>query len=536
MSLPKQIYLYDTTLRDGSQGEDVNFSLEDKLRIAEKLDDLGIHYLEGGWPSANPKDLEFFRRLSGARLKNAQLVAFGSTVKKNLTPGQDPQVSALAKLPVKFVTIVGKTWELHIREVLRASRGKNLEMIRDTIDYLAQRGKKVFFDAEHFFDGFRHSKSYAQDCLAAAVEAGAQGICLCDTNGGAMPEQVMKTCAEVIPRFPTRFSIHAHNDCGLAVANSLLAVAQGAEMVQGTINGFGERCGNADLCQVIPDLMLKLGFRAIPEPNLKKLRETSHLVWELVNRPPESRQPFVGDSAFAHKGGQHADAVLKDSRTYEHIRPARVGNRRRILVSEQAGKSTILHKAKEFGIELENRNPMARKILKEVKKRERQGYEFEGAEASFELMMKKAFGKRKRYFNFHGFRVIDEKRDIDKVPRAEATIMLEAGGALEHTAASGVGPVNALDAALRKALERFYPQLKEVRLVDYKVRVLPAGIGTASQVRVLIESTDGRDYWGTVGVSDNIIEASWQALIDSMDYKLYKDEKKRPRKKPGPGG
>ena len=523
--------IYDTTLRDASQSEEVNFSFEDKLLIAEKVDELGIQYLEGGWPSANPKDLKFFRQILGLGLKRTRLVAFGSTVKKDLTPGKDPQLSLLGKLPVKIVSIVGKTWELHIREVLRAGLDQNLRMIADTIDYLRQQGKQVFFDAEHFFDGYRDSRSYTLDCLARAFEAGAELICLCDTNGGAMPGEVVRSCQEVIRIFPARFGIHSHNDCGLAVANSILAVEQGVEMVQGTINGFGERCGNADLCALIPDLMLKLNYRAIPVGNLKQLREISHLVWELVNRPPENHQPFVGDSAFAHKGGQHTDAVLKNSRTYEHIDPARVGNRRRILISDQAGRSTVLYKAREAGLRLDAQSPIARMILKEVKKLERRGYQFDGAEASFELLMKKAIGKRKRFFNFKGFRVIDEKRSEDKVPRAEATIMVEAEGAVEHTAASGVGPVNALDAALRKALERFYPRLKEVSLVDYKVRVLPAGLGTASLVRVLIESTDGKDHWGTVGVSDNIIEASWQALIDSIDYKLYKDEKRRARKK-----
>jgi len=527
----KQILVYDTTLRDGAQSEDVNFSLEDKLRIAEKLDELGVHFIEGGWPGANPKDRKLFRELAGRGLKKSKLVAFGSTRRKGLTPAKDEQVKSLAKLPVETVTVVGKTWQLHIRDVLHTGPEENLRMIRETIDYLCARGKKVFFDAEHFFDGFKDSRQYAVDCVSEAVEAGADLVCLCDTNGGAMPSDLIKVCSEVLCLFPVKFGIHAHNDCGLAVANSILAVMQGVEMVQGTINGFGERCGNADLCALIPDLVLKLGYDVIPRENLKKIRPVSHLVWELVNRPPESRQPFVGDSAFAHKGGQHIDAVLKNSRTYEHIDPSLVGNRRRILVSDQAGKSTILHKAREFGLKLDRHNPVVRAVLEQVKNLEGQGYEFEGAEASFELLMQKAHTRRKRYFNFRGFRVIDEKRPTDQVPRAEAAIMVEVEGqGVEHTAAVGVGPVNALDNALRKALERFYPSLSEVRLIDYKVRVLPAGKGTASRVRVLIESTDGKDHWGTVGVSDNIIEASWQALTDSVVYKLYKDEKKSKRK------
>jgi len=535
-TLEKQIYIYDTTLRDGTQGAEVNFTVADKLRIAQKLDELGIHYIEGGWPSANPKDLVFFQELSALGLKNSQLVAFGSTCRKNLSPSQDPQVKELTMLPVKYVAVVGKTWEFHIQEVLKINLKENLRMIRETIEYFCSHNKKVFFDAEHFFDGYKRSHSYALDCIAEAVEAGAEVVCLCDTNGGAMPEEVKTAFAEIVQLFPILLSIHTHNDCGLAVANSLLAVEQGAQIVQGTINGFGERCGNADLCVLIPDLMLKMNYQVIAETNLKKLREASHLVWELTNRPPDNHQPYVGDSAFAHKGGQHIDAVLKNPKTYEHIEPAKVGNRRRILISDQAGKSTILYKSSELGVRLNRHNPMVRKVLDEIKKLEMQGYQFDGAEASFELLLKKARGKKKTYFTFKGFRVIDEKRAEDPVPRVEATIMVEGPGGVEHSAAEGVGPVNALDNALRKALEHFFPQLKEVRLIDYKVRVLPAGIGTASQVRVLIESTDGEERWGTVGVSDNIIEASWQALIDSIDYKLYKDEKKRrARKKNKPG-
>jgi len=532
----RSILVYDTTLRDGTQSEDVNFSLEDKLRIAEKLDELGVHFIEGGWPSANPKDLKFFSEISARGLQSSKLVAFGATRRKGLSPGKDEQLKSLARLPVKIATIVGKSWELHIRDVLNTGLDENLKMIRETVDYLVNRGKKVFFDAEHFFDGFRESKSYSLDCIAEAVDAGASLVCLCDTNGGAMPGEVERACREALKLFSVKFGIHAHNDGGLAVANSIIAVEEGAEMVQGTINGFGERCGNADLCALLPNLSLKLHHQTIPRENLKKIRQTSHLVWELTNRPPESHQPFVGDSAFAHKGGQHIDAVLKNSRSYEHIDPGLVGNRRRILVSDQAGQSTILYKAREFGLKLDRNNPVVRAALAEVKKLESQGYEFEGAEASFELLLEKAHQKRKPYFNFKGFRVTDEKRPTDKVAHAEAAIMVEVEGrGVEHTAAEGVGPVNALDNALRKALERFYPSLKQVQLVDYKVRVLPAGQGTASQVRVLVESTDGKDHWGTVGVSDNIIEASWQALIDSVVYKLYKDEKKRKRKNAGKG-
>jgi len=531
MKPDNQILVYDTTLRDGNQGEDVNFSLEDKLRIAAKLDELGVHFIEGGWPSASPKDAKFFSEMLARGLKTSKLVAFGSTRKKGISPAKDPQVKALAQAPVKYIAVVGKTWELHIREVLHTGREENLKMIGETIAYLRERGKKVFFDAEHFFDGYRESQNYTLDCIDAAVRAGAELVCLCDTNGGAMPGELAGACWDVMPMFNAEFGIHTHNDSGLAVANSILAVEQGVSMVQGTINGFGERCGNADLCSLIPDLMLKMNYKVIPEAKLKKLRETSHLVWELVNRSPDSRQPFVGDSAFAHKGGQHADAVLKNSRTYEHIDPGLVGNRNRILVSDQAGKSTILYKAREVGLDLDREDPEVIAVLDEVKRLESQGYEYEGADASFELLMQKAQGKRKRYFNFKGFRVTVEKRPTDPSARAEATIMVEVEGqGVEHTAAEGDGPVNALDNALRKALERFFPSLKKLRLTDYKVRVLPAGLGTASQVRVLCEYSDGKNHWGTVGVSENIIEASWQALTDSVVYKLYLDEKKSRQK------
>lgn len=525
------VKIYDTTLRDGNQSEDVSFSIEDKIRITEKLDELGVHYIEGGWPSANPKDLRFFKEAKKLKLSNSQLVGFGATCRPRTSPSRDAQVKQLLMADTELFCIVGKTWDLHLKKVLGVSFEENLRMIRETIEYLTERGKGVFFDAEHFFDGFRENPSYALECLSSALEAGAKVICLCDTNGGTMPNELLFAIKEVRANFNVPLSIHSHNDAGLAVANSILAVENGVEIVQGTINGLGERAGNADLCVVIPNLQLKLGYKCLPPSSLKKLREVSHFVWELVNRSPEPHQPYVGDSAFAHKGGQHINAVLKDSRTYEHIEPEKVGNKRRTLVSEQAGTSTIAHKAKEYGVRLDRRHPVTRMVLDEVKKLEDQGYQFDAAEASFELVMNKALNRRKRYFQFKGFRVISEKRAEDPVPRVEATIMLEVGNKIEHTAAEGVGPVNALDNALRKALLRFYPSLREVRLIDYKVRVLPSGEGTASKVRVLIESTDGKDYWGTVGVSDNIIEASWQALIDSIDYKLYKDERKRKRGK-----
>ena len=523
----RAISIYDTTLRDGCQGEDVVFSVEDKLRIARKLDELGVHYLEGGWPGSNPRDIRFFQEMKRVKLRRATLVAFGSTRKKGVPCRQDEQLRALLAAQTEVVAIVGKTWDLHVRDVLRVSLEENLDLIRETVEHLRRRRRRVFFDAEHFFDGYRANRDYALAAVQAAAEAGAELVCLCDTNGGSLPAEVSAAVAAVAARVEVPLGIHTHNDGEMAVANSLVAVEAGASQVQGTINGFGERCGNANLCSIIPALMLKLKRPCLKPGKLKQLRELSHFVYELANQIPPVHQPYVGDAAFAHKGGQHGDAVQKNPATYEHVLPEAVGNRRRILISDQAGKSSLAAKAEEFGLRLDRAGPEARRILEELKALEAQGYQFEGAEASFELLMQKALRGRKQFFRFKGFRVIDEKRPEDKLPRAEATIMVEVDGQEEHTAAQGVGPVNALDHALRKALLRFYPALGAVRLIDFKVRVLPAGLGTASQVRVLIESTDGQDQWATVGVSDNIIEASWQALIDAVDYKLYKDRKSR---------
>lgn len=526
--MARKIQIYDTTLRDGAQGEDISFSVNDKLRIAVRLAELGIHYLEGGWPGANPRDTNFFKEAKKLRLGETRLVAFGATRRKGFTPSRDPQVRDLLAAGTDFITIVGKSWDFHVREVLGAGLAENLAMIADTIDHLKNKGKTVFLDAEHFFDAWRTGRSYAEEVVRAAVEAGADGICLCDTNGGSLPEQVGAAVASVRRLVSLPLSIHCHNDSDLAVANTLAAVQQGADIVQGTINGIGERAGNANLCSIIPNLVFKMNLSCLPRSKVKKLREVSHFVYESALLAPPTHQPFVGDSAFAHKGGQHVDAVRKNPRTYEHLDPEAVGNRRRFLISDLSGTSGLTLKAEEYGYSLDRHGRETLRLLNQVKMLEEHGYQFEGAEASFELLMHEALGQRKRYFTFKGFRVIDEKRPEDEVSKSEATIMLEVAGKGEaHTAAVGVGPVNALDNALRKAIERFFPRLKEVRLVDYKVRVLPAGLATASKVRVFIESTDGKDVWGTVGVSDNIIEASWQALIDSVDYKLYKDEKKK---------
>ncbi len=522
----KKIEIYDTTLRDGSQSEEINFSVEDKLRITEKLDELGIHYIEGGWPGSNPKDAEYFRKVKRLSLQNARVVAFGSTHRAGAAVEKDHNIQTLLKAETPVITIFGKTWDFHATTALRISLERNLELIYDTVNYLKNRVEKVFFDAEHFYDGFKNNPEYAIKCLEAARDAGADCLVLCDTNGGTLPDEVKKITREVKKKLKCRIGIHAHNDAECGVANTLVAVAAGATHVQGTINGLGERCGNANLCSIIPNLQIKSGYSCIGDNNIRKLREVSRFINEIANIRHFNRQPYVGDSAFAHKGGIHVSAILKNPGTYEHISPELVGNSRRVLVSDLAGKSNILRKAEELGIHLEKGSPQLEEILQTVKELENQGFQFEAADASFELLVKKILGLHRRFFDLIGFRVIVEKRKEGEDALSEATIMVKVGGHIEHTAATGNGPVNALDNALRKALEKFYPALKEVRLNDYKVRVLSTRKGTGSRVRVLIESGDNEKKWGTVGVSENIIEASWQALVDSIDYKLLSEEDK----------
>jgi len=517
---PLSIELYDTTLRDGAQAEDIAFSVEDKLRIVQKLDELGIPYIEGGWPGANPKDGEFFREVRKLTLKHAQIAAFGATRKAKFRVQEDPSLQALLEAHTPVITIFGKSWDLHVTAALGISLKKNLDLIGDSVEYLKSKRRMVVYDAEHFFDGYKANPEYALDTLARAEAAGADRIALCDTNGGAMPWEVREIIAAVAARVRTPLGIHAHNDGELAVANSLVAVEQGVVQVQGTINGFGERCGNANLCSLIANLCLKLGRPVLTDAQLRHLTDTARFVSEIANLPAHKRQPYVGESAFAHKGGVHVHAVRKQAETYEHVRPELVGNRRRILVSDASGKGSLLEKAAEYGIDLDASDPRLQGILTTLKELEGQGYQFEGAEGSFELLMRKALGTHRRFFDLIGFRVIVEKRREGEEPLCEATIMVRVGQEIEHTASVGAGPVNALDHALRKALEGFYPQLKDVRLVDYKVRVLAAQEGTASRVRVLIESGDHDSKWGTVGVSTNIIEASWQALVDSIEYRL----------------
>ena len=520
------IKIYDTTLRDGTQGEGVAFSMEDKVRLTTRLDAVGVHYIEGGWPGSNPKDLRFFRRMQDVTLKQAKLAAFSMTRRAGGSAETDPNMQAVVAAGTPVATIVGKSWDFHVTEALGTTREENLAMVGDTIAFLRPKLEEVLFDAEHFFDGFRANREYALATLRAAEQSGAHWLVLCDTNGGTLPAQLVEILREVQKVVRAPLGIHVHNDAECAVANSLAAVAEGVGQVQGTMNGFGERCGNANLVSIIPSLVLKLRLDCIPENNLRELRDVSRFVSELANRKPWDAQPYVGDSAFAHKGGMHVSAVLKHPNTYEHVDPAAVGNHRRVLISELAGKSNVLWKAREYGIDLDHETPETRRILERLKQLEDEGFQFEGAEASFELLMERALGRHKPYFDLDAYRVIVEEADANGEPVAEATVRVRVKGILEHTAAAGNGPVNALDHALRKALEEFYPNLKEMRLLDYKVRILDESKGTAAKTRVLITSGDSTDTWGTVGVADNIIEASWRALVDSVEYKLRADERR----------
>ncbi|MCM0082334.1 citramalate synthase [Geomonas sp. Red32] len=527
MSLVK---LYDTTLRDGTQAEDISFLVEDKIRIAHRLDESGIHYIEGGWPGSNPKDVSFFKDIKREKLNQAKIAAFGSTRRAKITPDKDQNIRTLVQSEADAVTIFGKSWDFQVREALRIPLEENLELIFDSLEYLKARMPEVFYDAEHFFDGYKANPEYAIKTLQAAEQAGADCIVLCDTNGGSMPYEISEIVAKVKAQIKTPLGIHTHNDGECAVANSIIGVQQGIVQVQGTINGFGERCGNANLCSIIPALKVKMGIDCVSSEQLKQMRDLSRYVYELANLAPDKHQAYVGNSAFAHKGGVHVSAIQRHPETYEHMRPELVGNATRVLVSDLSGRANILAKATEFNINLDSKDPVTLEILEDIKSMENRGYQFEGAEASFELLMKRALGTHRKFFSLIGFRVIDEKRHEDEAPISEATIKLKVGGKIEHTAAEGTGPVNALDNALRKALEKFYPKLKDMKLHDYKVRVLPAGQGTASSIRVLIESGDKEGRWGTVGVSSNVIEASYQALIDSIEYKLHKEEEGAPKK------
>lgn len=533
-----RVSIYDTTLRDGAQAFGVSFSLEDKLRITEALDDLGIHYLEGGWPGSNPKDLAFFERVKKIKLRNTKIAAFSSTRRPNTPVEEDQNIQTLLKAETPVYTIFGKSWDLHVLEVFKTSLEENLRMIHDTVSYLKRFADEVIYDAEHFFDGYKANREYALETIKVAAQAGADCIVLADTNGGTLWYELEEIVEDVKNTLNVPLGIHTHNDSDLAVVNTLVAVRKGITHVQGTINGLGERCGNANLCSVIPNLVFKMGIDAIPRENVKKLVAVSRLVSELSNKPHDDHMPFVGENAFAHKGGVHVSAIKVNPRTYEHINPELVGNERKISVSELSGKSNILEKAKEMGIELDRDSPKVKEVVNRVKELEAQGYHFEGAEASFELLLNEMTGKKKKYFDVLGFNVVTWRQDGKVYSEASVKVKIPEEVArqrklkevFEHTASEGEGPVDALDKAVRKALEKFYPSLKKVRLADYKVRILNGQAGTRATTRVLIESTDGEKHWGTVGVSSNIINASLSALVDSLVYKLYVEEKEREAK------
>ncbi|GAB4545674.1 MAG: citramalate synthase [Pleurocapsa sp.] len=544
MTQNRAIWLYDTTLRDGSQGEGISLSLDDKLKIARQLDEMGVPFIEGGWPGANPKDVQFFWKLREEPLKQAEIVAFCSTRRPYKAAAQDPMLKAILAAGTHWVTIFGKSWDLHVTEGLKTSLEENLAMIGDTVTYLRSQGRKVIYDAEHWFDGYKHNRDYALKTLKTALDAGAEWLTLCDTNGGTLPHEIGQIIGEMITAMPElnhaqssgKLGIHTHNDGGTAVANAIAAVMAGATMVQGTINGYGERCGNADLCTLIPNLQLKLGRRCIEDEQLAQLTTTSRLISEIVNLAPNDNAPFVGRSAFAHKGGIHVSAVERNPITYEHINPESIGNQRRIVISDQSGLSNVLHYAEKFGIDLDKQDPICKQILEQLKILENEGYQFEAAEASFELLMRSQLQQRQPMFKLRGFQVhcdISEIRGVmacrwprnseeedNSASKALATIKVEVDGKNLLEVAEGNGPVAALDRALRKALVKFYPEIAKFYLADYKVRILGGGAGTAAKTRVLVESSNGVERWTTVGVSTNILDASYQAVVEGMEYGL----------------
>jgi 2-isopropylmalate synthase len=515
----QKIDIYDTTLRDGSQREGVSLSVADKLKIVEKLDEFGIAYIEGGWPGSNPKDIEFFRRARKIKLNNARLCAFGSTRRPGTDAAEDQNIRALVEAGTETVTLFGKSWDFHVSDALKTSPEENLAMIKESVGYLKSLGRQVFFDAEHFFDGYKANADYALATIRAATSGGADVIVLCDTNGGLMPWELKTVLEAVKDKIKVPLGIHVHDDAGMATANSLLAVLEGITQIHGTINGYGERCGNANLCTIIPNLQLKMGFQVVASGQLRGLTRLSRSIAELANIAPADQQPYVGFNAFAHKGGIHVDAVSKKPATYEHADPEKVGNQRRILVSELSGRSNISLKTSQNHLKLAKDLPETASILQRIKDMEHYGYQFEGAEGSFELLILKMMKAYQPLFKLEGFRLIIEKREDGQL-FSEATIKVRVGDVQVHTAAEGNGPVNALDNALRKALEEIYPALKKIKLTDFKVRVIDGVDGTGAQVRVLIESRDEHISWGTVGVSPNVIEASWIALVDSLEYGL----------------
>jgi 2-isopropylmalate synthase len=515
-----EIEIYDTTLRDGSQGEGINFSVLDKLRIAEKLDAFGIHYVEGGWPGSNPKDIEFFAQAKRKKFRCAKLAAFGSTRRKSIAVADDEQVRLLLEAETPVVTIYGKTWLLHVKQVLRTTPDENIAMIADTVRYLKARQKFVVYDAEHAFDGFKDTGDYALATWKAAEAAGADIVVLCDTNGGSLPGEIATITAAARAGLKCRVGIHSHDDIGLGVANALAALGAGATHVQGTINGYGERTGNCNLTSVIPNVALKMRKTSVPAASLPSLKNLSQFVDEIANLPHSPRQPWVGSAAFSHKGGTHVNAVQKIVSSYEHIDPATVGNARTILISDLAGRSNIVMKAQELGIKVDPDAPELKAILARIKELEHKGYEFEAAAGSLAVLIRKLLRTQEPLFKVISYRV-STRCEHDKTI-CDATVKVQVGRKEAYTVAEGDGPINALDSALRVALSRFYPEVARIKLTDYKVRILDSGTGTAAKTRVLIQSSDGKNEWGTVGVSGNIIEASLQALVESMEYRLMK--------------
>jgi len=521
----KIVTIYDTTLRDGAQTVGISLSIQDKLNIAKILNSLKVDYIEGGWPGSNPKDDSFFSEIKKLEIDHSKIAAFGSTRRKGYKCSEDPMIQALVNSKADVLTIVAKTWDFQVTTALNMELDENLMLIYDSVAYLKDLGFKVFLDAEHFFDGNKANEDFSLRCIEKASDAGADMIVLCDTNGGTLPAEAYRITSAVTSTIKTPVGGHFHNDTGVAVANSMYAVDGGAVSIQGTINGYGERCGNCDLTTFIPNLVLKMGYDCSSNSALNHLTEVSRFVSEIANLPHIENRPYVGDNAFAHKGGIHVSALQKDTKTYEHIDPSLTGNRRKVLISELSGKSNIEFKAKELGIDFEGNLNVSKKILEKIKNLEEKGFQFEAAEGSFELIIREATGEFTPFFKFLGFRMITEMDESNKL-ECEATIKVEVDGQLEHTAANGNGPVNAIDNALRKALTKFYPEISQMYLADFKVRVLEDNKGTDSSVRVLIDQTDGTDHWGTVGVSSNLIEASWMALVDGIEYLLYKKRKK----------
>ncbi len=522
----RTVKIFDSTLRDGAQAEGISFSVEDKLRIVTALDELGVSYIEAGNPFSNPKDIIFFEQLKKLKLKHSKIAAFGSTRRCNTKAEEDKNLQSLMNAGTETVVIFGKTWDFHVTDIIQTTLDENLRMIYDTIHFLKENGKEVFFDAEHFYDGYLNNPQYAMLCLDVAREAGADCIILCDTNGGTFPNQIFEITQSIVNRFPVEIGIHCHNDCGMAVANSIMGVMAGAAQVQGTFLGYGERCGNANLSTIIPCLQVKKGLKCISEEQIANLTDTAHYIAEVSNISLSDNMPFVGRAAFAHKGGMHIDGVSKSPASFEHIEPTSVGNERRFLTSEVAGRSTILSKIQKIDPTITKDSQETQGIINYMKTLEHEGYQFEAAEESFELIIRKQLGKYKPFFELENFKIIGEKPYSEEYS-ASAMIKINVDGKPEITAAEGNGPVNALDKALRKALEVFYPVISKVHLVDYKVRVLDSTSATASKVRVLIESTDGTSNWSTVGVSKDIIEASRIALVDSLEYKLIKEQEKK---------